>query len=240
MWAAKAIREYRALTQNERNTLHAEVRFRIPGAKAYSNWRDVGLHTFSLFSLGTTMIRADTRLLLTPAWVGAHVAHGQPKGIAASLLPIPGSRAAPQLRMPEPPEVEDLITPPASPVRNDGTDAECFVAKVLRSQDWEVAFYTNRRGYGFDLWALKENRAMVIEVKSSVGRLDAVSLTPTEYEAACKHADSYFLALVEQIGSASPRLRIIQNPVANLRMEKHAATSYVISRTEWLRATTGA
>ncbi len=224
-WAVAAIAEYRALSPDEQTTLHAEVRNRIPGAKAYSNWCDVGLHTFSLFSLGTSVVREGTRLLLTPDWVGEHAAPAAPEGIPA-----------PQLRMPEPPELEELLTPPAAPASNDGADAESFVAKVLRSQGWEVAFYTNRRGYGFDLWARKESRVMVIEVKSSLHALDTVSLTTTEYHAACEHTDNYVLALVEHMGSDSPRLQMIQNPVANLKIEKRMATSYVISRTEWLRA----
>ncbi len=130
--AAAAITAYRALTPEEQDMLHTEVRDRIPEHKAYSNWRDVGLHTFSLFSLGTSMVREGTRLLLTANWVGAHAAP------AAPATPAP----PPQLRIPEPPEVEELLSPPATRVSNDGADAESFVAKVLRSQGWEVVFYT--------------------------------------------------------------------------------------------------
>ncbi|MCY3879565.1 MAG: DUF3883 domain-containing protein [Rhodobacteraceae bacterium] len=224
--AAAAITAYRALTPEEQDTLHSEVRDRIPGDKAYSNWRDVGLHTFSLFSLGTSMVREGTRLLLTADWVGA-----QAVPAAAPVAPAP----PPQLRIPEPPEVEELLSPPATRVSNDGADAESFVAKVLRSQGWEVAFYTNRRGYGFDLWARRQDRAMVVEVKSSVAALGAVSLTPTEYRAAQEHGDSYVLALVEHMDSVSPRLRMIQNPVAALQVEERRSASYVIARAEWLR-----
>ena len=223
--AVNAITAYRELSSEDQNTLHVEVRERIPGAKAYSNWRDVGLHAFSLFSLGTSMVREGTRLLLTADWVGSHTAPIPPEGVAA-----------PPLRMPEPPELEDLLTPPTAPASNDGADAESFVAKVLRAQGWEVAFYTNRRGYGFDLWARKENCAMVIEVKSSLGTLGAVSLTPTEHQAAREHGDSFVLALVEHIDRDSPRLTMIQNPVANLTIEERMSASYVISRAEWLRA----
>lgn len=232
--AAAAIAEYRALAPAEQEVLHVEVRNRIPGNKAYSNWRDVGLHTFSLFSLGTDMMREGTRLLLTANWVGAHAV---PAGIAAPrTLAPPEGVVAPELRMPEPPEVDDLLTPPAAPASNDGADAESFVAKVLRSQGWEVAFYTNRRGYGFDLWARQENRAMMVEVKSSLGRLGAVSLTSTEHRAAQEHGDSYVLALVEHMDSDSPQLRLIQNPVAALEIEEVMSASYVIARAEWLRA----
>ena len=48
--------------------------------------------------------------------------------------------------------------------------------------------------------------------------LGAVSLTPTEHQAAQEHSDSYVLALVEHMDSVSPRL---------------------IARAEWLRAVDG-
>lgn len=225
-----AIAQYRALAPDEQRALHAEVRNRMPRGKAYQNWRDIGLHTFSLFSLGTSMVRDGTRLLLTQDWIGT------PSAPAAAA---PGAPAAPRLRMPEPPDAEALLTPPAAPAGNDGADAESFVAKVLRSQGWDTAFYTNRRGYGFDLWARKGKRAMVVEVKSSLGALGAVSLTPTEHQAAREHGDSYVLALVENMGGDSPRLRMIQNPVAALQIKKRVTASYVISRAEWLRASEG-
>ncbi len=232
--AAATIADYRALAHEEQGTLHTEVRDRIIGAKEYSNWRDVGLHTFSLFSLGTGMVRDGTRLLLTADWVGAYAVPA-----AAPDAPAAPAAPAPQLRIPEPPEVEYLLSPPAALASNDGVDAESFVAKVLRSQGWEVAFYTNRRGYGFDLWARRENRAMLVEVKSSLGALGAVSLTPTEYQAAQEHSNSYVLALVEHMASVSPRLRMIQNPVAALEIEERMSANYVIARAEWLRAVDG-
>ena len=239
--AAAAIADYRALAPEEQDVLRTEVRDRIPGAKEYSNWRDVGLHTFTLFSLGTSMVREGTRLLLTADWVGAYaIPAAAPRDPAVPAAPAPlEAAAAPQLRIPEPPEVEDLLSPPAAPASNDGADAESFVASVLRSQGWEVAFYTNRRGYGFDLWARQEDRAMVVEVKSSLGALGAVSLTPTEHQAAQEHSDSYVLALVEHMDSDSPLLRMIQNPVAALEIEEHMSASYVIARAEWLRAVDG-
>ena len=239
-WAEEAIRAYRSLTEEERQTLHAEVRSRIPTAKTYLNWRDIGLHTFSLFSLGTSMIRHDTRLLLTPAWAGVHPSYDKPGAFIGTRSPKLARVAEPSLRLPEPPEAEALLTPPVGPAANDGADAESFVAKILRSQGWQVAFYTNRRGYGFDLWATRENRAMLVEVKSSVGTLGAVTLTPTEYEAARRHEDCYYLALVEEVHSASPMVSIIQNPVANLEIRKRSTFAYMIPRAEWQKATRGA
>jgi hypothetical protein len=229
--AINLITDYRKLAPEEKDTLHHEVRNRIGTRKAYSNWRDVGLHTFSLFSLGTSMVREGRCLLLTADWVSSY-------DISASLPAVLAVPEAPvrQLRMPEPAELENLLAPPAAPASNAGADAESFVAKVLRSQGWEVAFYTNRRGYGFDLWARRENQAMVIEVKSSLGALGAVSLTLTEHQAAHEYGDGYVLALVEDMDSDSPRLHMIQNPVAVLQIRKSTSASYVIPRAEWFQA----
>ena len=39
--------------------------------------------------------------------------------------------------------------------------------------------------------------------------------------------------------SVSPRLRMIQNPVAALDIEERMSASYVITRAEWLRVVDG-
>lgn len=231
-WAVKAIAAYRELTPSERNSLHDEVRQRIPGEKAYSNWRDMGLHTFSLFSLGTRMVRSGTRLLLTGWWVRTANRTGTPAAGRARSAP----RTMGKLRMPNPPEADELLAPPAAPASNDGTDAESFVAKVLSSQGWRVAFYTNRRGYGFDLWARKGERAMLIEVKSSVGQHDAVILTQAEYLAARKHGKNFILAIVEDMGKKDPRLTLVQNPAKATTVSKQASVAYRIARSDWLKA----
>ena len=223
-WAVNVINEYRELSSEEKQSLHIEVRNRLPTQKTYQNWRDIGLHTFSLFSLGTSMIRKEHYLSLTSDWADTHV----------TPIIVQG-KSAPELRVPELSEFGELLIPPAAPASNSGVDAESFVAKILRSQGWGIAFYTNRHGYGFDLWARRENYAIVVEVKSSLKDLGLVTLTPTEYKAAQKYHNNYFLALVENIGSNSPQMWMIQNPVANIKIEEHASTSYHITRAEWLR-----
>jgi len=224
-WATNAIGLYRQLSTKQQIALRAEVKDLIPGEKAYANWRDVGLHTFSLFSLGTSMVRDGTLLRLTNNWTAAHTAESPQANAAAR-----------ELRMPQPADSDGLLTPPSAPASNDGADAESFVAKVFRSQGWTVAFYTNRRGFGFDLWARKENIAIVIEVKSSVGQLGAISLTETEFRAATEHGENYVLALVERLESDSPSLRLIENPANRLNIVERASKAYTVSRTEWLRA----
>ena len=223
-WAIQGIGAYRELEPGERVSLRKEVSGRIQGMKSYQNWRDVGLHTFSLFSLGTSLVRDEQRLLLTERWVDAT------QRLAA---------AAPQavtLKMPEPEANPALLTPPAAPASNAGADAESFVAKVLRSQGWDVVFYTNRRGYGFDLWARQAGVAMVVEVKSSLGNLGTIELTPNEHAAAQQHGNSYYLALVENLAEYRPTVRMLRNPVGQCVVNQRNSTSYAITRAEWLRA----
>lgn len=231
-WAVKAIAAYRNLDTSEQNRLHKVVRDRLPNQKAYQNWRDMGLHTFSLFSLGTSMVRSGHRLLLTDMWVQAKTGHSGT--LVHQEHVAPGSQAT--LRIPEPPEASDLLAPPATPASNDGTEAESFVAKVLRSQGWQVAFYTNRRGYGFDLWARKDCKSMVIEVKSSIGQQGAINMTLSEYLAAKKHGASFVLAIVEHLGTASQRLTMIQDPVKVAMVSEQATIGYRIARKDWLKA----
>lgn len=225
-WAVDAITQYRMLNSQEQNELHYEVRKRIPGDKEYANWRDVGLHTFTLFSLGTSMVRDGTSLRLMENWTASHTESAQSAETAAT----------PKLKMPEPIESDALLAPPSAPASNVGSDAESFVAKVLRSQGWFVVFYTNRRGFGFDLWARKDNRAMLIEVKSSLEKLGTISLTPTEYHAAIEHGQNYILALVENMNSHSPSITFLQNPAGKINIIKTTTLSYTISRKQWKEA----
>lgn len=226
LWAVEGIHEYRILEANEQQTLHQEVRQRMPGAKEYQNWRDMALHTFSLFSLGTSMIRDGQRLLLVDAHPG--VEQDQPEPEVGEPLAV--------LRVPDIPESEQLLVPPTAPASNNGADGENYVAKVLRSRGWVVSFYTNRRGYGFDLWARRGDRAMVIEVKSSLSEHGTVSLTPMEYHAAQHHGENYILAIVENLEGGSPLLYMIQNPVGVLQIGRRETTSYAITRALWLTA----
>ena len=129
-----------------------------------------------------------------------------------------------------------MLAPPSAPASNDGSDAESFVAKVLRSQGWQVAFYTNRRGYGFDLWARKNDRPMLVEVKSSVGQHGAVSLTRSEYLAAKTYGASFVLAIVEDMATDSPRLTMVQDPVNATEVAEQSTVAYRIARQDWLRA----
>lgn len=226
--AIKWILEFRKLSADEQKTLHVHVSGRIDGKKPYSNWRDQALHTFSLFSLGTSMIRKGHRLLLTSNWVTEQVVVPPVGALAEADAAIDKG-----LKIPTPPQSEELLEPPLPPEGNVGAEAESFVAKVLKSQGWAVSFFTNKRGYGFDLWARKGDLAMVLEVKSSVGSLGQINLTPNEYKAAQHYKANFYLALVENIGSIEPKLTLIQNPVECLEFSKKITEFHVVSERGW-------
>jgi Protein NO VEIN, C-terminal len=225
-WAIDCITAFRSFSGEERTNLRQEVRARVPSDKAYQNWRDVGLHTFSLFDLGTSMVRRDTKLFLTDTWVEFKE---EAQEIAGAEGPV-----AVVLRIPDEAERDDLLLPPASPAENDGTHAESLVAKLLRSQGWTVAFYTHRRGYGFDLWATKDDVGMMVEVKSSMQQAGSIMLTETEYIAAQSYGPNYVIAVVEYLATPHPQVHMINNPANTVRFEEQNTAYYVASRIEWL------
>ncbi len=223
--AAQNVLRYRACSREQRDDLWKEVRTLIGKSKDFSNWRDVSAHTFALFSLGTAMIRHDDRLWLTDRWVDSIESDDNASTELASriaLLPLAPS--------------EELLVPPVAPASNDGTDAEALIAKVLTSQGWRVAFYTNRRGHGFDLWARKGDDVMLVEVKSSTSTLDSVALTAGEYAAAQMHSGNYVLACVENIGSESPHVHFVVNPIASIKMKSSTTTQHTFARSVWIQA----
>lgn len=230
--AISGILEYRELSSVDQKSLHVHVSDRIENKKSYSNWRDQALHTFSLFSLGTSMIRKNHRLLLTSNWVAEEAV--DQKVVGRSIKKIkPNPAASKGLKIPTPPQSDELLSPPIPPEGNVGAEAESFVAKVLKSQGWTVSFFTNKRGYGFDLWARKDDLAMVLEVKSSVGSLGQINLTANEYKAAQHYKANFYLALVENIGSDDPKMTLIQNPFENLVFVERKTEFHAVSERSW-------
>ena len=127
----------------------------------------------------------------------------------------------------------DLLAPPASPEANTGTEAESLIAKLLKADGFQVAFYTNRRGFGFDIWAKKADMAIVVEVKSSVADMSTITLTRLEHEAAKQYGNSFVLALVDQLGTGTPRVRWIQNPFSKLSISCFKVVQYTVNKSDW-------
>lgn len=217
---------FRELNGTQKAELLNTVRARIPSAKTYRNWRDMALHTFSLFGLGTSLVRRGNMLLSANSWTDEHFNQ------IDRMFSTPPDTAQPELRVPEP-SGNELLVPPVSPAANDGTAGESFVAKIFRSKGWNVSFYTNRRGYGFDLWAHRGESAVVIEVKSSLGQMETLTMTNHEYSSAEKYGDNFIFAIVEDLGTDAPKLALIQNPVEKLTFQASESTVYRISRADW-------
>ncbi|MBM4904857.1 DUF3883 domain-containing protein [Vibrio parahaemolyticus] len=216
------VNSYRQLNESEQTELVNVIKstFTTDETKEYQNWRDMALHTFSLFSLGKTMVRDDQTLRLVDNWCHAND--------NVSLLDDDkqedsGTEAV--LKLPRP-EISDFREPPTAPDENNGAAAESFVASVYRSEGWDVHFYTNKRGYGFDLWASKDDSAVYIEVKSSVDVVNSVTLTETEYKAAQKYRAQYMLVLVDNSGKSNQKLRILEDPFGKLEFAERATLSY--------------
>ncbi|MCF9124767.1 DUF3883 domain-containing protein [Vibrio parahaemolyticus] len=213
---------YRQLSAHEQAELLSVIRntFTSDETKAYQNWRDMALHTFSLFSLGKTMVRDDQTLRLVDNW----------RHVSENISVIDEgeqeeSSTEADLKLPKP-DTSDFREPPTSPEENNGAAAESFVASVYRSEGWDVHFYTNKRGYGFDLWASKDDSAVYIEVKSSVDIVNSVTLTETEYKAAQKYRSQYMLVLVNNSGKPNQKLRILEDPFGKLEFAERATMSY--------------
>lgn len=216
------VNSYRQLSEPEQTELISVIKntFSKDETKAYQNWRDMALHTFSLFSLGKTMVRDDQTLRLVDNW--RHISENI-SIVSDSAEETPSVES--DLKLPKP-DTSDFREPPTTPEENNGAAAESFVASVYRSEGWDVHFYTNKRGYGFDLWASKDDSAVYIEVKSSVDVVNSVTLTETEYKAAQKYRSQYMLVLVDNSGKSNQKLRILEDPYGSLEFTERTTMSY--------------
>lgn len=216
------VQAYRLLSPPNQVKLINVIRntFTTGEIKVYQNWRDMSLHTFSLFSLGKTMARDNQTLRLINNW--CHIDDN------ISLLnddEQDNSNIESGLKLPKP-ETSDFREPPIAPEENNGAGAESFVASAYRSEGWDVHFYTNKRGYGFDLWASKGESAVYIEVKSSVDIVTSVTMTENEYRAAQKYREQYMLVLVDNSGKSNQKLRILEDPYDKLEFTDRTTLSY--------------
>ena len=215
-WAVDGIKKFRDLDPGDRSVPLAEVRDRVPSAKSYRNWRDMALHTFTLFGLGRSAIREGQRLLSAERFITTV------DEVKETILriPDPGSAAA-------------LAVPPSAPAQNPGTEGELLVGKLLEADGWEVAFYTNRRGFGFDIWAHRGESAIVVEVKSSLGTAGSITFTELEHQAATEYGENYILAIVERLEEEAPKVYFITNPAGVLDMQPRNTKEYYIRRSVW-------
>lgn len=242
-WASENIPKFRNLTVDQKKNLLLEVKNRIPhesGNKPYQNWRDMGQHTFSLFALGQNAYRSKNMLVLSahllkiPSELTTNINIEPPPATEkSSSIPSTTRRKRVLLRIPDTKTPDAVLIPPRSVEANTGNEAENLVGKILAAGGWQVVYYSNRRGYGFDIWAKNNDIAFVIEVKSSLGMVGDIVLTRLEYEAAEYYKDSYLLIIVEEIASNAPAIRVIQDPANTLEFIQTEQVQYRTAAEKW-------
>ncbi len=233
-WAVDCVGKFRLLEERHRSLLLEDVRHQLPSDKTYQNWRDMSLHTFSLFSLGTSALRVNRELrLLDRAFLQPAAPRPTRTPVADKTPGIHSSERLPMPLRPPPTTPPELVTPPVAPMANSGTDAELLVGKMLEADGWRVVYYSHRRGFGFDIWAQRAEQAVLIEVKSAVKSASTVTLTRLEYEAAQQYPANYILAIVEKLGTSAPVIHYVSNPTAVLAINESVSTEYRIARSSW-------
>lgn len=240
--AAGSIQAFRTLKPVPRAALIDEVRIRFDTPKSYQNWRDMALHTFSLFSLGSSAVRLDQRLVLTTLSpprveknadgkqieVGTKVVRAKPAKAAIKVAPT--ALVLPDMAVGADSE---LATPPVSPSTNSGVEGEVLVGKLFLGAGWKVVYYGQRRGFGFDIWAQKGNQVALVEVKSSVGVASTLRLTRLEYEAAHHHGKNFVLAVVEHVSSTHPKVLLIPDPAGKFEFSEDTVVNFKVGRETW-------
>lgn len=245
--AIERIAAFRTLDDGQKQALRNLVADRMPAGtgndphKPYNNWRDMGRHTFSLLSLGESAVQVDNRLYLAAMLAAPTQTEAAQEGAAetAPAMPAPPAQQPPAgavLRIPASEAPEELLTPPGVPQTNSGTEAELLVGKIFAAAGWEVVYYNQRRGYGFDLWVRKDGQAFVVEVKSFLGQGGGVTLTALEHKAAQHHGENFLLVIVENASGGSPTMHVIQNPAAALAFNQAQISQFSVGRAAWLQA----
>lgn len=128
-------------------------------------------------------------------------------------------------------EREGEPLPERSPIviLNTGTEAEVLVGQALEASGWDVGYFGNQRGLGFDLKAVKADVTIHVEVKSSVGACTP-ELTDAEWQAAQRYGDSYILAVVSFLGSSGQDIAYVRDPAATATTMSIQSTSYRVRR----------
>ena len=233
-WAVALIHEFRGFDEAQRDVLLGEVRNRLPGSKPYQNWRDMALHTFSLFSLGTSLLRLNRRLELL---LDIERRSPEPRG---TVVGRPQRRPPMTLQVP-PTAHPDLATPPVAPASNVGTDGELLVGKLLESAGWTVVVCT-RTVAALDSTSggIAVQQALLVEVKSSLQLVSTIALTRLEFEAAKTYGLNYALAIAERV-EVRPAARALRRGSSDvLRLTESSTLEYRVRRAGrqghwWLR-----
>jgi len=119
------------------------------------------------------------------------------------------------------------------PENNNGWLAEEFVSKFLNQRGWETRLVGHlQRGY--DVRATKNNRELLVEVKSSIGRISP-SFTKNEIQTWSDNPDKYLVALVENFNPKWKNKIIWVNSIAEIHPElnTYSVTYHRLNRSVW-------
>ena len=125
------------------------------------------------------------------------------------------------------------------PENNNGWPAEKYVSELLQKKGWETRLVGHlQRGY--DVHATKNNRELLVEVKSSIGRISP-SFTENEIQTWLDNPDKYLVALVENF-NPNPKWKneiIWINSIAEIHPELNTYTStfHRLNRSVWSKFT---
>lgn len=112
---------------------------------------------------------------------------------------------------------------------NTGVGAEIAVGSELIDGGWEVEYFGNQRGIGYDLRATRGEETVHVEVKSSVAYCTP-ELTEEEWRAANHHGPEYVVAVVDFFGTENQRIKYLRDPVSNVVAESIERTTYRLPR----------
>jgi len=148
--------------------------------------------------------------------------------IEGSVKPDEGSR-----------EALPRITERKRPKPNDGWNAEQFVKRDLEDRGFKVIDVSGG-GFGCDLIAIKDERSLRIEVKSSIGPCSP-TLTDSEWQTATRFGDDYILAILDNFepeGGGDESIHYLPNPTSldsPNKVRHYSTTHHVIHRHTWTK-----
>lgn len=141
-----------------------------------------------------------------------------------------------------PPEILGVVAVLPSPKKYEDVMAESpeveeigmKIALEYERKQGRVPEDVHLQNLGFDIRSKGEREIRYIEVKARATEGN-IALTPNEWMAAQRFADSYWLYIITT-ALTSPELHVIQNPAAQLKAVKEVeVVRYLVEKDEWKR-----
>lgn len=119
------------------------------------------------------------------------------------------------------------------PENNNGWPAEVFVSEFLNQRGWETRLIGHLQK-GYDVHAVKNDRELFVEVKSSIGQISP-SFTENEIQTWLNNPDKYVVALIENFIPQWKNEIIWVKSIAEIHPElsTYSVTYHRLNRTVW-------